>query len=53
MLTVTSREEAADKYPDSLGEYQLLEDFTHNGHSVYQSLAKEDKYIIFIGKTLI
>ena len=53
MLTVASREEAAERYPDSLGEYQLLQDITHNGHSVYQSLAEEDKYIIFIGKTLI
>ena len=52
MLNVTSRKEAAEKYPDSLGEYQLLEDFTHNGHPVYESLAKEDKYIIFIGNNI-
>ena len=50
MLNVTSKEEAADKYLDSLGEYQLLQDITQNGHPVYQSLAKGDKYIIYIGK---
>ena len=52
MLNVTSREEAAERYPNSLGEYQLLEDFTHNGHPVYESLAKENKYIIFIGNNI-
>ena len=53
MLNVTSTEEAAEKYPDSLGEYQLLQDITHNGHPVYQSSAREDKYIIYIGNNII
>ena len=50
---MTSKGEAAEKYPESLGEYQLLQDITHNGHPVYQSLAGEDKYIIYIGKKII
>ena len=53
MLTVKSKEEAAEKYPDSLGEYQLLRDITLNKHPVYQSLAREDKYIIYVGKNNI
>ena len=49
MLTVTSTEEAAEKYPDSLGEYQL-QNISLNRHPVYQSLAREDRYITYIGK---
>ena len=52
MLTVTSTGEADEKYPDSLGEYQLLQDISHNGHPVYQSLAREDRYIIYIGNNI-
>ena len=35
----------SEKYPESLGEYQLLKNISHNGHPVYQSLAREDRTV--------
>ena len=35
MLSLNSTGEAGEKYPDSLGEYQLLQNISHNGHPVY------------------
>ena len=53
MLTVKSTKEAAEKYPDSLGEYQLIQDISHhNGHPLYQSLAREDRYLTHIGNNI-
>ena len=43
-------EKAAEKFPDSLGEYKLLKDEYHNGHPVFQNSAKDKRYIIYIGK---
>lgn len=43
---------ASEKYPESLGEYQLLQSISHNGRPVYQSMAKGDRYIINIGEYL-
>ena len=40
-------------YPESLGEYQLLQDRYHNDRPVYQSLAREDRYIINIGEYFV
>ena len=37
------------KYPESLGEYQLLQDISQNRFPVYQSLARDDRYIFNIG----
>ena len=50
LLEVRGNGSSSEKYPDSLGEYQLLEDRDHNGRPVYQSLASEGRYIIYIGK---
>ena len=44
---------ASAEYPESLGEYQLLQDKYHNGFPVYQSLAKDDRYIINIGEFFV
>ena len=48
MLIVRSKEKAAEKYPDSLGEYRRLKDKYHNGYPVFQNLAKDKRYIIRI-----
>ena len=44
---------ALEKYPDSLGEYQLLQDKYHNRFPVYQSGARDDRYIINIGEYFV
>ena len=43
----------AKRYPESLGEYQLLQDKFHNGRPVYQSLARDDRYIINNGELIV
>ena len=50
LLEVRGNGSTSEKYPGSLGEYQLLQDRDHNGRPVYQSLASEGRYIIYIGK---
>ena len=50
---MSSSEDGREKYADSLGEYQLIQDFSHNEHPVYQSLAREDRYIIYIGRKIL
>ena len=49
-IQLSSSGSSSEKYPGSLGEYQLLQDRDHNGRPVYQSLASEGRYIIYIGK---
>ena len=52
-IKLSSTGAAPEKYPESLGEYQLLQDISHNGRPVYQSLARDDRYIIYIGNNII
>ena len=48
-IQLSSNGSSSEKYPGSLGEYQLLQDKEHNGHPVYQSFAGDGRYIIYIG----
>ena len=50
IIKLSSTEPISEKYPESLGEYQLLQDISHNGFPVYQSLDRDDRYIINIGE---
>ena len=52
-IQLSSNGSSSEKYPGSLGEYQLLQDRDHNGRPVYQSLVRSDRYIIYIGKIYI
>ena len=52
-LTLSSTGPTAEKYPESLGEYQLLQSISHNRRPVYQSLSRDDRYIINIGEFFI
>ena len=52
-ILLSSNGPSSEKYPDSLGEYQLLPEKSHNGRPVYQSLARDDRYIIYIGNNII
>ena len=53
VLEVKGKGSSSEKYRGSLREYQLLQDKDHNGHPVYQSLAGEGRYIIYIGNIII
>ena len=53
MLIVKSMEKAAEIFPGSLGEYQLLKDEYHNGYPVFQNTADDKRYIIYIGNKSI
>ena len=52
-IQLTSSGLSSEKYPGSLGEYQVLQDRDHNGHPVYQNLNRKDRYIIYIGNIKI
>ena len=52
-IQLSSNGSSSEKYPGSLGEYQLLQDKEHNGHPVYQNLAGNGRYIIYIGNIII
>ena len=49
-IKLNSTGPASEKYSESLGEYQLLQDKYYNGRPVYQSLARDDRYIINFGE---
>ena len=49
MVRVSSSGPAGELYPDSLGEYELMTDITHNGLPVYQHSAGDERYIISNG----
>ena len=53
VLEVRGNGSSSEKYPGSLGEYQLLQDKEHNGYPVYQRLAGNGRYIIYIGNIII
>jgi len=53
VVRVNSSGPAAELYPDSLGEYRLLPDITLNDYPVFQHSARDDRYIISIGKVVI
>ena len=50
IIKLSSTGPASEKYPNSLGEYQLLQDISHNGRPMYQSLPIDDRYILYIGE---
>ena len=52
MMRVSSSGPAAELYPDSLGEYRLLPDITLNDYPVFQHSARDDRFIIFIGRVV-
>ena len=52
IVRVNSSGPAAELYPDSLGEYGLLPDITFNDRPVFQHSARDDRFIISIGKVV-
>ena len=55
IVRVSSSGPAAELYPDSLGDYRLLPDITHNDLPVFQHSARDDRFIIQNGnhKTIL
>ena len=53
IIKLSSSGPTSEKYPESFGEYQLLQDISHNGRPVYQSLARDDRYIVNIGEYIV
>ena len=49
-VTVSSEGPAAEMYPDSMGQYNILSEVYRYDRAVYKHLGREDQFIIFIGK---
>ena len=50
IVVVSSSGPAAELYPDSLGEYRLMQDLTLNDRPVFKHSARDDRYINSVGK---
>ena len=48
-VTVSSEGPAAEKYPDSMGQYNIIRDVYRYDRSVYKHVDREDRFIIFTG----
>ena len=48
-VTVSSEGPAAEMYPDSMGQYNLLRDVYRYDRSVYKHVERDDRFIIYTG----
>ena len=48
-VTVSSEGPAAEMYPDSMGQYNLLRDVYRYDRAVYKHVDREDRFIIYTG----
>ena len=51
-VTVSSEGPAAEMYPDSMGQYNLLRDVYRYDRAVYKHVDREDRFIIYTGTGL-
>ena len=49
-VTVSSEGPAAEMYPDSMGQYNILRDVYRYDRPVYKHVDREDRFIINAGK---
>ena len=49
-MTVSSEGPAAELYPDSMGQYNILREVYRYDRPVYKHVDREDRFIIFAGK---
>ena len=49
-VTVSSEGPAAEMYPDSMGQYNILRDVYRYDRAVYKHVDRENRFIIFAGK---
>ena len=48
-VTVSSEGPAAEMYPDSMGQYNVLKDVYRYDRAVYKHVDREDRFIIYTG----
>ena len=53
-LTVSSDSEgpAAEMYPDSMGQYNIMRDVALNNRPVYKHVDRDDRFIVYSGKKI-
>ena len=49
-VTVSSEGPAAEMYPDSMGQYNILRDVYRYDRAVYKHVDNEDRFIIYTGR---
>ena len=49
-VTVSSEGPAAEMYPDSMGQYNILRDVYRYDRPVYKHVDRKDRFIIYAGK---
>ena len=49
-VTVSSEGPAAEMYPDSMGQYDILREVYRYERAVYKHVDREDRFIIFTGR---
>ena len=49
-VTVSSEGPAGAKYPESMGQYNVLRDVHRYDRAVYKHVEREDRFIIYTGK---
>ena len=49
-VTVSSEGPAAEMYPDSMGQYNVLREVYRYDRAVYKHVDREDRFIIFTGR---
>ena len=50
-VTVSSEGQAAEMYPDSMGQYTVLREVYRYDRPVYKHVDREDRFIIYTGRT--
>ena len=50
-VTVTSEGPAAEMYPDSMGQYNILREVHRYDRAVYKHVEREDTFIIYTGRS--
>ena len=48
-VTVSSEGPAAEMYPDSMGQYNLVKEVVRYDRAVYKHVYREDRFIIYAG----
>ena len=49
-VTVSSEGPAAEMYPDSMGQYNVIKDVYRYDRPVYKHVDREDRFIIYTGR---
>ena len=49
-VIVSSEGQAAEMYPDSMGQYKILKDVYRYDRPVYKHVDREDRFIIYTGR---